>query len=95
MRDDSPFFFQMTRWKSVKLDALKKFGGAGFLEPLAIPVAQIALLSALIISLVLSVVMIALPLVIKKGARFRASAAARGWSTSCASVWRTSSSKWS
>lgn len=67
VRDDSPFFFQMTRWKSVKLDALRKFGGVGFLEPLAIPVAQIALLSALVISLVLSAVLIAIPLVIKKG----------------------------
>ena len=67
VRDDSPFFFQMTRWKSVKLDALRKFGGVGFLEPLAIPVAQIALLSALIISLVLSAVLIAVPLVLKKG----------------------------
>jgi len=67
VRDDSPFFFQMTRWKSVKLDALRKFGGAGFLEPLALPVAQIALLSALVISLVLSAVLIAIPLVVKKG----------------------------
>jgi hypothetical protein len=67
VRDDSPFFFQMTRWKSVKLDALRQFGGAGFLEPLALPVAQIALLSALVISLVLSAVLIAVPLVVKKG----------------------------
>lgn len=67
VRDDSPFFFQMTRWKSVNLDALRKFGGMGFLEPLAIPVAQIALLSALVISLVLSAVLIAVPLVVKKG----------------------------
>ncbi|HEU4929466.1 MAG TPA: hypothetical protein VFU38_06515 [Candidatus Krumholzibacteria bacterium] len=67
VRDDSPFFFQMTRWKSVKLDALRKFGGVGFLEPLALPVAQIALLSALVISLVLSAVLIAVPLVVKKG----------------------------
>jgi predicted membrane-bound spermidine synthase len=67
VRDDSPFFFQMTRWKSVKLEALRKFGGQGFLEPLAIPVAQIALLSALIISLVLSTVLIVVPLVVKKG----------------------------
>ncbi|HXV12587.1 MAG TPA: hypothetical protein VEC56_00140, partial [Candidatus Krumholzibacteria bacterium] len=67
VRDDSPFFFQMTRWKSVKLDALRNFGGVGFLEPLAIPVAQIALLGALVISLVLSAVLIAVPLVVKKG----------------------------
>ncbi len=66
-RDDSPFFFQMTRWKSVRLDALRTFGKMGFLEPLAIPVAQIALLSALVISLVLSAVLIAVPLVVKKG----------------------------
>ncbi len=67
VHDDSPFFFQMTRWKSVNLDALKQFGGMGFLEPLAIPVAQIALLSALIISLVMSAVLIAVPLLVKKG----------------------------
>lgn len=67
VRDDSPFFFQMTRWKSVNLDGLRNFGGMGFLEPLAIPVAQIALLSALVISLVLSTVLIAVPLVVKKG----------------------------
>jgi spermidine synthase len=67
VRDDSPFFFQMTRWKSVNLDALRGFGGMGFLEPLAIPVAQIALLSALVISLVLSAALIAVPLVVKKG----------------------------
>ncbi len=67
VRDDSPFFFQMTRWKSVNLDGLRKFGGMGFLEPLALPVAQIALLSALIVSLVLSAVLIVIPLVVKKG----------------------------
>lgn len=67
VRDDSPFFFQMTRWTSVTLDALRGFGGQGFLEPLAIPVAQIALLSALILSLVLSAVLIAVPLVVRRG----------------------------
>lgn len=67
VRDDNPFFFQMTRWKSVKLDALRDFAGVGFLEPLALPFAQIALLSALIISLGLSAVLIVVPLVVKKG----------------------------
>jgi hypothetical protein len=65
--DDSPFFFQMTRWKSVKLDALRNFAGVGFLEPLAFPFAQIALLSSLVISLILSAVLITIPLAVKKG----------------------------
>ena len=68
VRDDNPFFFQMTRWKSIKLQPLREFGASGFLEPLALPVAQIALLSALIISLVLSAILIAIPLAVKKAA---------------------------
>jgi hypothetical protein len=67
VRDDSPFFFQMTRWKSVNLDALREFGKQGILEPLAIPVAQIALLGALTISLLLSAVLIAVPLLVGRG----------------------------
>jgi hypothetical protein len=68
VRDDSPFFFQMTRWKKIDLDALRKFGGKTFLEPLSIPVAQIALLSALGISLVLSAALLCIPLLVRRGA---------------------------
>jgi len=67
VRDDSPFFFQMTRWKKVDLDALRKFGGRSFLEPLSIPVAQIALLSALGISLLLSAALLCIPLLVGRG----------------------------
>jgi spermidine synthase len=60
--DDSPFFFQMTRWRSLRLDNLRKFGGQGVLEPLAIPVAQIALVSALGLALLLSGLLLSVPL---------------------------------
>ena len=60
--DDSPFFFQMTRWSRVRLGALRHFTGRGFLEPLAIPVAQIVLLTALALAVVLSAGLLAVPL---------------------------------
>lgn len=60
--DDSPFFFQLTRWKSVKLAALKNFSSTSFLDPLSIPVGQIALVTALSIGLLLSVLLLAVPL---------------------------------
>ncbi len=62
VRDDSPFFFQMTRWRKIDLAALRKFGKGGVLEPLALPVAQITLLSALLLSVVMSLVLLAVPL---------------------------------
>jgi hypothetical protein len=61
-RDDSPFFFQMTRWRDVNLRSLRQFTGRNFLEPLAIPVAQIALASAPGLSLLLSLALLAVPL---------------------------------
>jgi len=61
--DDSPFFFQMTRWSRVRWGALRGFTGRGFLEPLALPVAQIVLVTALGLALMLSIGLLAVPLV--------------------------------
>jgi hypothetical protein len=52
--DDSPFFFQMARWKNVKLEQLRIVTAKNFLEPLFVPVGQIALLAALAIGVVLA-----------------------------------------
>jgi hypothetical protein len=60
--DESPFFFQMTRWSRVRLSALGRFTGRAFLEPLALPVGQIALLAALALALLLSLALLAVPL---------------------------------
>jgi hypothetical protein len=60
--DDSPFFFQMARWRKVGLEELRTFGRGGILEALAVPVAQIVLLSALALGTVLSVLLLAIPL---------------------------------
>jgi SAM-dependent methyltransferase len=60
--DDSPFFFQMTRWSRLSPDVLAGFTGRGVLEPLALPVAQIVLIAALAIALLLSAVLLATPL---------------------------------
>jgi spermidine synthase len=62
VRDDSPFFFQMARWRKVGLGELRVFGNGGVLEPLAIPVAQIVLVSALALGTLLSLVLLATPL---------------------------------
>ena len=62
VRDDSPFFFQMTRWRKIDLKALRSFGKGGVLEPLSLPVAQITLLSALLLSIVMSLALLAVPL---------------------------------
>ena len=60
--DESPFFFQMTRWKSLNFRTLRGFAGQSFLEPLAIPVGQISLVAALALGLLLSTFLLALPL---------------------------------
>jgi spermidine synthase len=60
--DDSPFFFQLTRWKSVRLAALKNFNSQSFLDPLSVPVGQIALVTALALGLFLSLVLLGVPL---------------------------------
>ena len=62
VHDESPFFFQMAKWKSIGWNELRAFGKGGFLEPLAVPVAQIALLSALAMGTLLSLGLLALPL---------------------------------
>ena len=60
--DDSPFFFQLTRWNRLRPDVLKNFSSASFLDPLALPAGQIALVTALALGLLLSVVLLAVPL---------------------------------
>ena len=60
--DESPFFFQMTRWRSLRLGVLREFTGRSFLGPLAFPVGQIALVVALGLGLLLSLVLLAIPL---------------------------------
>ena len=44
--DDSPFFFQLTRWSRLKLSSLASFTGRNMLEPVALPAAQIVLVVA-------------------------------------------------
>lgn len=62
VRDESPFFFQMGRWRDVRLSVLKGYSGKGFLEPLALPVAQVTLLAALALSVALSLLLLGIPL---------------------------------
>ncbi len=62
VRDESPFFFQMGRWRDVRPSVLRDFSGRGFLEPLALPVAQVTLLAALVLSVGLSLVLLGVPL---------------------------------
>ncbi|MFQ5599047.1 MAG: hypothetical protein ACE5G2_00680 [Candidatus Krumholzibacteriia bacterium] len=61
--DDNPFFFQMGRWQSLNLEGLRKFSGKNFLEPLALPVGQIALLTALGLAVILSCILLVIPLI--------------------------------
>jgi spermidine synthase len=60
--DDNPFFFQLTRWRSVRLAALRNFSSTSFLDPLTVPVGQIALITALVLGLLLSLGLLAVPL---------------------------------
>ncbi|MGH7742272.1 MAG: hypothetical protein ACRENS_09650, partial [Candidatus Eiseniibacteriota bacterium] len=60
--DDSPFFFQLTRWKSLRLSQLREFSSTSFLDPLSVPVGQIALVTALALGLLMSVGLLAVPL---------------------------------
>jgi len=62
VHDDSPFFFQMAKWGGVSWGQLRNFGKGGILEPLALPVAQIVLVTALVIAVVLSALLLAIPL---------------------------------
>jgi len=72
--DDSPFFFQMTRWSRVRLSALADFRANNVLAPVALPVAQIVLIAALVIAIVLSLLLLAVPLgagVVPRAGRWR------------------------
>ncbi|HEX6790485.1 MAG TPA: hypothetical protein VF247_04165 [Candidatus Krumholzibacteria bacterium] len=62
VRDDSPFFFQMAKWDRIDWRALRSFGRGGILEPLSLPVAQIVLLCALALGVLLSLALLAVPL---------------------------------
>jgi len=64
--DDSPFFFQMARWRDVKPSDLRVVTAKNFLEPLVVPVGQLVLLAALLIALALSAAL--LGLVLARGA---------------------------
>ncbi len=61
--DDSPFFFQMARWKNLNLESLERFTGKNFLEPLVTPVGQIALVTAFLIGILLSILLLLIPIV--------------------------------
>lgn len=63
VRDDSPFFFQMAKWSNVQWHELRAFGRGGVLEPLSLPVAQIVLITALVVGLLFSLCLLAVPLV--------------------------------
>ena len=63
VRDDSPFFFQMAKWNNVRWHELRAFGQGGVLEPLSLPVAQIVLIAALVVGLLFSLCLLAVPLV--------------------------------
>ena len=60
--DDSPFFFQLTRWSRLRLGSLATFTGHNMLEPVALPVAQIVLVVALVLAVVLALGLLAVPL---------------------------------
>jgi len=60
--DDSPFFFQMTRWSRVRPAALSGFNARGLFDPVALPVAQIVLVAALGLGVLLSAGLLAVPL---------------------------------
>jgi hypothetical protein len=64
--DDSPFFFQMGRLADLRLDMLSDVSGRNFLEPLVVPVGQLALVAAFLTGIVLSVVLLAVPLVARR-----------------------------
>ncbi len=60
--DDNPFFFQMARWRNLRLGSLKAITGRNFLEPLAAPVGQIALVTAFVLALLLSALLLLVPI---------------------------------
>ncbi len=61
--DDDPFFFLMARWSNIDLGALSRVPRSStFLEPLVVPVGQIALAAALVVGAVLSVTLLAIAL---------------------------------
>jgi hypothetical protein len=64
--DDSPFFFQMARWRDVKPSDLRIVTAKNFLEPLVVPVGQLVLVAALLIALGLSAAL--LGVVLARGA---------------------------
>jgi spermidine synthase len=71
VRDESPFFFQMAKWSNVGWKELRRFGKGGFLEPLAVPVAQIVLVSALVLGVLLSIGLLSVPLAARTMPRAR------------------------
>jgi predicted membrane-bound spermidine synthase len=71
VRDESPFFFQMAKWSHVDWKQLRKYGQGGILEPLALPVAQIVLISALVLGILLAVALLAVPLLTRSVPRTR------------------------
>jgi hypothetical protein len=56
----------MARWGSLGLGQLKAFTGESFLEPLVLPVGQIALLTALGLGIILSIVLLMIPVLARK-----------------------------
>jgi predicted membrane-bound spermidine synthase len=62
VHDESPFFFQMAKWSRIDWRDLRAFGKRGVLEPLALPVAQIVLVCALVLGVLLSLGLLAVPL---------------------------------
>ena len=60
--DESPFFFQMARWRSLPKAITRLGGNSELLQPLGFPIGQIVLLTALVLGLVLSVVLLAVPI---------------------------------
>lgn len=64
--DDAPFFFQMGRLRDLKLDMLANVSGRNFLEPLALPFGQLALVTAFLVGVVLSVILLLVPLAARR-----------------------------
>ena len=71
VHDESPFFFQMAKWNRMNWRALRTFGKGGILEPLALPVAQIVLVCALVLGVLLSLGLLAVPLLARAVPRAR------------------------
>jgi spermidine synthase len=69
VHDNDPFFFQMGRWRNLRLESLRGFSSRNFLHALALPAGQIALVTAFAAGVGLSIVLLAVPILAGKAPR--------------------------